>query len=74
MKNKLSVVRIISVIVASIGVIMLVVGLVLSLFLAGDKVKADETQMPEEYIEEFFSDGNENNASSDNVIEPEYKF
>lgn len=71
MRKKLTVIRIISVIVTAAGLLMLVCGLMLRYFDAEQRYAADGAQMPEEYIEEFFSDEG-GKSSIEDYIEPAY--
>lgn len=71
MRKKLTVIRVISVIVTAIGLVMLACGLMLRYFIAERRYAADNAQMPEEYIEEFFSD-EVGKSSIEDYIEPAY--
>lgn len=72
MRKKLTVIRIISVIVTAVGLVTLACGLMLRYFDAEQRYAADDAQMPEEYIEEFFS-GEGDRSSIENYIEPEFE-
>lgn len=71
MQRKMLIIKAVIVIVAALGVIMLISGLVLHSLGTGQYTAADEVQMPEEYIEEFFSDENSEPQIED-YIEPEF--
>ncbi len=71
MKNKLLVIRVISVIIMAVGLIMLMSGIALSAVNKKQNSVADGAQMPEEYIEKYFSDEN-SEPSIEDYIEPKY--
>lgn len=55
MKNRMFVIRVLTVAVGVLGLIMLISGVVLRNLDEANRTTADKAQMPEEYIEEFFS-------------------
>lgn len=71
MQRKMLIIKVLTVIVTVLGVIMLISGLVLHSLGTEQYTAADEVQMPEEYIEEFFSDENSEPQIED-YIEPEF--
>lgn len=71
MKNRLFIIRVASIIVVAAGLIMLISGILLHAANSEQRSAADGAQMPEEYIEKYFSDeGQEHNI--EDYIEPEY--
>lgn len=68
--RKLFIIRIAAVAVAVLGVVMLVSGMVLQRLYGESRKTPEKAQMPEEYIEEFFSDENFT-PDIENYIEPE---
>lgn len=55
MKNKMFLIRVLTVAVGVMGMIMLLSGIVLRHLDETSRTTADKAPMPEEYIEEFFS-------------------
>ena len=70
MHSKGSVLKLVTVVIAGIAVLLLISGLVLGLLSNNSYSAAAETQMPEEYIEEFFPD-EAAGQQIENYIEPE---
>ena len=70
MKNKLFVIQVITVVMVLLGVIMLISGAVLRHLDEESRKTADPAQMPEAYIEEFFSD-DDHEPQIEDFIEPE---
>jgi hypothetical protein len=68
--RKLFIIRIAAVAVAVLGVVMLVSGMVLQRLDEESRKTPEKAQMPEEYIEEFFSDENFT-PNIENYLEPE---
>lgn len=68
--KKMFVVRVLAVAVGVLGVIMLVCGIALHRLDEKSRMTPDKEQMPEEYIEEFFSDEHFTSDIED-YIEPE---
>ena len=71
MKNKLFIIREVCVVVVAVGLIMLMSGIALRAMNSEQRSAADGAQMPEEYIEKYFSDEGQEHDIED-YIEPEY--
>ena len=69
MKDRSSVIRILTVIVGTMGLLMLIGGMLLFRLEQQSRRTADVAQMPEEMIAEFFSDSGE--PQIEDFIEPE---
>lgn len=70
MKNKALIFRVLTVALGILGIVMLVSGLMLRRLEQNSKPVREEPQMPEAYIEEFFS-GEDSTPHIEDYIEPE---
>lgn len=71
MKNKMLIIRVLTAAIAMLGVVMLISGIVLRNLDEASKNTPEKAQMPEEYIEEFFS-GEDKTPNIEDYIEPEW--
>ena len=72
MKDRMLVIRALTAAVAVVGVIMLISGILLRNLDEAGKTTPEKAQMPEEYIEEFFSHEDET-PNIEDYMEPEWQ-
>lgn len=70
MKNRMFIIKVLTAVIAMLGIIMLISGIVLRNLDEKSRTTSDKPKMPEEYIEEFFS-GDDRAPSIEDYIEAE---